>query len=103
MAEMMGKQGMDQGGMGGNPPMTGKKCVEIEVSPDGKVMFGICPPEEESSEPKGYMQPVGSIDEAMAKAKEALGGGESDGDMWDRVQRDRQMHSQAGGPMMGKQ
>lgn len=106
--EMDQAQAQMQGGMGDmqlQGQQAGKVCIEIEVSPDGQVMFGICPPEEESNEPKGYMQPVGSIDEALAKAKEVLAGqGEADqNDMWNRVQRDRQMSSQPGGPMMGKQ
>lgn len=52
-------------------------CIEIEVSDDGQVTVGVCPPEEESGEPKGYMKPAQSIDEALAQAKSMLAGGQT--------------------------
>lgn len=57
-----------------------KICFEIEMDTEtGQVLAGVCPPKEESSpedmaEDKSYLQPVGSVDEALAKAKDALGG-----------------------------
>lgn len=49
-------------------------CVEIEVSDDGQVMVGVDPEKAETGEPKGYMQPAASVDEALAKAKSMLDG-----------------------------
>lgn len=94
--------------------------VLIEVEDDGSVTVGT-PPEEsgvdgsrpamggmmsEEQSDKSFMQPVGSVDEALAKAKDILSGaqqpeGQAQGNMWDRVKRDRQMQRQPGGPMMG--
>jgi hypothetical protein len=50
-----------------------KICVEIEIGEDGLFSVGICPPEDEASE-KDYLEGVGSIDAALAKAKELLQG-----------------------------
>lgn len=56
-----------------------KICFEIELDTEtGEVMAGVCPPEEEYNpedvaEDKSYLQPVGSVDEALAAAKDALG------------------------------
>ena len=79
-------------------------CVEIETKEDGTVTWGVCPPEEETGEPKDYMQPAASVDEALAKAKEALGGAaaQSPDDQWNQVQKDRAMANQPGGPMMNQ-
>jgi hypothetical protein len=51
-------------------------CVEIEMNSDtGEVKVGVCPPEEEAGEPKSYMQPAQSVDEALAKAQQLLSQG----------------------------
>jgi hypothetical protein len=66
-------------------------CVEIEVDDDGTIAVGVVPQSEEATEDKGepnsgeqpgqgeadekqYLEPVRSIDEALAKAKELLAG-----------------------------
>lgn len=48
-------------------------CVEIEINDSGEISVGVCPPENES-EPKEHLNSIGSIDEALAKAKELLQG-----------------------------
>ena len=49
------------------------------------------------------MQPAASLEEALQKAGRLLQGGqELPNDQWNRVQRDRAMANQQGGPMMGK-
>ncbi len=52
---------------------------------------------------KSFMQPAASIDDALQKARAILTQGqpEAQGNIWDRVKRDKQMASQPGGPMMG--
>lgn len=55
-----------------------KVCVEIEIdSETGEVTVGVCPPEEETGEPKDYMQPVESIEAALSQAQELLAGNEA--------------------------
>ena len=50
-----------------------KVCVEIEVDTEaGTVTVGVCPPEEEANEPKGYMKPAASVDAALQTAKSLL-------------------------------
>lgn len=97
-----------------------KTCVEIEVDDQGQVTVGVCPPEQETpgeeQQDKQYMQPAQSVEEALTTAKDLLTnpqaqaaeggqqpGGQSQNDMWNKVQRDRAMESQPGGPMMGQQ
>lgn len=53
-------------------------CVEIDIDDAGNVQVGICPPDEEEGE-KEYMQPVESIDVALAKAKAFLNGKQPSG------------------------
>lgn len=55
-------------------------CIEIEISDQGAVTVGVCPPEpvEETGAQKEYMQPAASVDEALAKAKQLLSGGQPD-------------------------
>lgn len=50
-------------------------CIEIEMSDDGKFSVGVCPPEEETGEPKEYLQPVADVDAALAQAKQLIEGG----------------------------
>jgi hypothetical protein len=56
-----------------------KICVEIEFDTDtGEVKVGQCPPEEEAAEtPKddSYLQPVQSVEAALAQAKQIIEGG----------------------------
>ena len=50
-------------------------CVEIEALPDGTYSVTECEPREEKEMPgeaESASQPIGSIDEALAKAKELL-------------------------------
>jgi hypothetical protein len=49
-------------------------CVEIEIADDGQITVGLCPPREESQEDESTedVQTVGSVDEALQKAKELL-------------------------------
>jgi hypothetical protein len=47
-------------------------CVEIELADDGTFTVGVCPPEEETGEPKDYMQPVKSLDDALGVAQDLL-------------------------------
>lgn len=61
-------------------------CVKIAVDDNGRVMVGECPPEEAGGE---YMQPVQSLEEAMAKAAQMMQGG-------------RQMNGQMPGQMEEK-
>jgi hypothetical protein len=50
------------------------------------------------------MQPAESIDAALEMARGLLTQGqpEAQGNIWDRVKRDKQIQNQPGGPMMGK-
>lgn len=48
-------------------------CIEIEVADDGQVTVGVCPPKE-GGEPKEYMKPAQSVDDALAQAKSMLAG-----------------------------
>lgn len=51
-------------------------CVEIEIDDQGQVTVGVCPPEEETGEPKDYMQPADSLEAALSQAQEILSGSE---------------------------
>lgn len=48
-------------------------CVEIEMNDAGEYSVGICPPESEN-EPKEHLNPMGSLEEALAQAKAMLAG-----------------------------
>lgn len=47
-------------------------CVEIEIDDQGQVMVGVDPEKEEAPEPKGYMQPAQSVEDALQTAKDLL-------------------------------
>jgi hypothetical protein len=48
-------------------------CVEIEIADDGKVSVGVEPQNQaEYSEPKDYLKPAASVEEALATAKSLL-------------------------------
>jgi len=47
-------------------------CVEIEIDDSGAVTVGVCPPDEEATEPKDYMKPAESIGVALEKARSLL-------------------------------
>lgn len=49
-------------------------CVEIEIDDAGQVTVGVCPPGEESGEPKDYMQPASDVAAALETARGLLGG-----------------------------
>lgn len=49
-------------------------CIEINIDDQGAVTVGVCPPEEETGEPKGYMQPAKSVDDALGTARDLLAG-----------------------------
>jgi hypothetical protein len=48
-------------------------CVVIETDEAGKVMVGALP-QDQKPDYGNLLQPAGSVDEALAKAKELLGG-----------------------------
>jgi hypothetical protein len=57
----------------------------------------------EGQEDQG-MKPAKDLEDALNQARQLLSGGEGGGDpneMWNRVQRDRAIADQPGGPMMG--
>lgn len=60
------------GGMAAPAPTSNKVCVEIELdTTTGQASVGICPPEQEAGE-KGFMQNAGTIDKALAAARQIL-------------------------------
>lgn len=69
------------------------------MQPGGMPGMGAAP---EATEDAG-MQPAESVDAALEMARGLLTQGkpEAQGNIWDRVKRDKQMQSQPGGPMMG--
>lgn len=84
------------------------KCVAIEVADDGTCKVGELPPGATAQYAQA-MQPAGSVDEALQAAGQMLGGSEEQGEqppdknaMWNKVQADRAMAGQPGGPMMGQ-
>ena len=46
-------------------------CVEIEVDDTGAISVGVCPPENEN-EPKGHLNPVMNLNDALDKARQLL-------------------------------
>jgi hypothetical protein len=50
-------------------------CVEIEIDDSGAMSVGVCPPDEESTEPKDYMKKAASLEGALSQARTLLSHG----------------------------
>lgn len=81
-------------------------CIEIEVDDQGQATVGVCPPAEEGGEPKDYMQPAGSVQEALQMAAQLLqsgatGADQGSGQVQDTDQGAQEAASQAFGSIRG--
>jgi len=78
----------------------------VGVEPDeatANPMMGGEGMQQEASEGR-QMNPAKDLEDALNQARQLLSSGEdqSQSDMWNKVQRDRAMANQPGGPMMGR-